>query len=79
MILVALSKVFDTFNNKILLKKLEIYGVGGITLNSIESYLSNRVSYVRISDSTSELVVSNIGIFQGGTLSLLLFVMYLND
>ena len=79
MILVDQSKAFDTVNNKILLKKLERYGVRGITLNLIESYLSNRVGYVSISNSTSEKVVSNIGIPQGGTLSPLLFLLYLND
>ena len=79
MILVDLSKAFDTVNNKILLKKLEMYGIRGITLTLIESYLSDRVGFVRISDSSSERVVSNIGIPQGGTLSPLLFLMYLND
>ena len=42
-----LSKAFDTLNHNILLYKLNIYGIRGLTINTwIENYLSDRKQYV---------------------------------
>ena len=40
-----LSAAYDTVNHKILLKKLEYYGVTGTELELFRSYLSNRKQY----------------------------------
>ncbi len=47
-IFLDLSKAFDTLDHHILIKKLELYGLQGLTLKLMESYLSNRTQYVEI-------------------------------
>ena len=40
------SKVFDTVNHSILLKKLELYGICDTSLKWFQDYLANRIQYV---------------------------------
>ena len=48
-IFLDLSKAFDTVNHKVLLWKLHHYfGIRGIALHLIESYLSNRYQYTNV-------------------------------
>ena len=47
-ILLDLSKAFDTVNHDILLKKLEKYGLRGTSLELLKNYLSNRKQVVQI-------------------------------
>ena len=42
------AKAFDSVNHQILLSKLEHYGLGGISLDLVTSYLTNRKQYTSI-------------------------------
>ena len=47
---IDLAKAFDTVDHKILLRKMEIYGISGTTLKWFENYLTNRKQYIQISN-----------------------------
>ena len=53
---IDLRKAFDTVNHKILLSKLEHYGVRDVMLDWFESYLSKCKQYVSVNRQSSEHV-----------------------
>ena len=78
-IMIDLKKAFDTVNHKILLKKLECYGIRNEQLDWFASYLSNRECFVEIDGIKSETKLVNIGVPQGSILGPILFLLYIND
>ena len=78
-IFLDLSKAFDTLNFDILLCKLKYYGIDGISLNLIKSYLTNRFQYVQFENSESGLREIKTAIPQGSILGPLFFSIVIND
>lgn len=78
-----LSKAFDTIDHHLLLSKLESYGIRGVCLSLIKSYLSGRQQTVCInydgSQHYSELNRITQGVPQGSILGPILFLLYVND
>ena len=75
-IFLDLSKAFDTLNFDILLHKLQYYGISGVPLTLIKSYLSNRFQYVKYNNFDSSLLEIKAEIPQGSILGPL-FLVYI--
>lgn len=74
-VFIDLKKAFDTINHKLLLQKLDYYGVRGLCNDWLKSYLCNRKQFVQIDDIKSALLEIVCGVPQGSILGPKLFIM----
>ena len=76
---VNFKKAFDTVNHKLLLKKLQNYGIKNLALDWIRTYLTNRTQQTQIgADMSSEREIKT-GVPQGSILGPTFFLCYIND
>ena len=75
----TLQKASDIVGYKILISKLENYGLRGTVLQWFESYLSNRERVVKISNVLSEKKYISWGVPQGSILGPILFLLHIHD
>ena len=81
LVLLDLSKCFDVVPHQKLIEKLKLYGVDTVWF---DSYLRGHVQQVQIRRADGTSIVSrprenSIGVFQGGSLSCVLYMLFAND
>ena len=76
---VDIRKAFDTVNHKILLDKLNHYGIRDEELSFFSSYLHRHTQCCSVNEHKSTFSEITCGVPQGSILGPLLFIIYMND
>ena len=76
--------MFDALDHKILLRKLDLYGLRGICNDRFRDYLQGRTLVCRLNTPNNGIVKSetfdiSYGTAQGSCLGPLLFILFCND
>ena len=79
MVLLDLSKAFDSIDHAKLLVKLSSLGVSSSALEWFRSYMHDCQQYIRIGSEMSGMCKSSYGVPRGSILGLALFNVYINN
>ena len=78
-IIMDLSKAFDSLNHDLLLAKLEAYGLDHKAVSFMKSYLTNRLQRCKVNNSFSKWMKISAGVPQGSILGPLLFNIFISE
>jgi hypothetical protein len=73
------ARAFDSVSLPKLVQKLTAYGVSGLCLKWLNSFLTNRTMCVKVNRACSDSVVQQSGIPQGSVLGPFCFFVFMND
>ena len=78
-VLLDIKKALDTIDHKILLQKLNHYGVANSELEVLRSNLNNTAQCCNVKGHSSALRIIKYDVKKGSILDPLLFIIYMND
>ena len=73
------SKAFNVVPHSKLLYKLDYYGIHGLPLQWIRSFLNDRVQHVAVDNKASDVAPVTSGVQQGSVLGQIIFLVFIND
>ena len=77
--MISLRKAFEVVDHKLLLKKLQVYGLNTNSLKLFQSYLSGRYQKLCVDGKLSEPLGIHSPVPQGSILGPALFLLFIND